>query len=156
MTHVLLSVVTKVTETAIVGQGGSMDGGNGGSCVNSGKGGSSVDSDGSSVDSGSGMNGVSVLGNYSVESVDSVSGVVDNAESAVGLHKAVLSLDEVSVTVLSLGLDVTGEGVSNTVVVGVLGVGLEITIHIVKMSVDFVNNSKSSVRMVFLLIYLLP
>jgi hypothetical protein len=63
------------------------------------------------------MDGMTMLGDNGVETIDGVSGVVHDTQSAVGLHKAVLTLDEVSVTVLGLGLNVTGEAVSNSVVV---------------------------------------
>lgn len=63
------------------------------------------------------VDGVAVLGNNSVETIDGVGGVVHDAQGAVGLHQAVLALDEVSVAMLGLRLDVTGQGVGNSVVV---------------------------------------
>jgi hypothetical protein len=63
------------------------------------------------------MDSMAVLGHDGVEAIDGVSGVVHDTQSAVRLHEAVLTLDEVSITVLGLGLDVAGQAVSNSVVV---------------------------------------
>lgn len=58
-----------------------------------------------------------------VESVVVIGGVVDGAHGTVGLDQRVLSLDDVAVALLSLGLDVAGVGILDAVVERVLGVG---------------------------------
>jgi hypothetical protein len=63
------------------------------------------------------VDGVTVFRDDRVETVDSVGGVVHDTEGAVGLHQTVLTLDVVAVTVLSLGLNVTGQGVSHSIIV---------------------------------------
>ena len=63
------------------------------------------------------VHGVAMLGNNGVETVNGVSGVIHDTESAVRLHEAVLTLDEVSVTVFGLRLDVTGQGVGHSIIV---------------------------------------
>jgi len=98
------------------GQKGSVVGHDGGLVDGGGNNGGLVD--------GSGVDGVSGLGHDGVESVDGVSGVVDGADGAVGLHKAVLSLDDITVAGLRLALLVTSMGVVDAVVEGVLGVGV--------------------------------
>jgi hypothetical protein len=59
-----------------------------------------------------------------VESVDGVSGVLDCATGAVGLHQAVAALDDVSISCLLLSLGVSGQSVLDVVSVAVLGVGV--------------------------------
>lgn len=63
------------------------------------------------------VHSMTMLGNNGVETVNGVSGVIHNTDSAVRLHEAVLTLDEVSVTVFGLRLDVTGQGVGHSVIV---------------------------------------
>lgn len=63
------------------------------------------------------MDRVTMLRDDGVETVDGVGGVVNDTEGAVGLDEAVLTLDEVPVTVFCLRFDVTGQGVSHSVVV---------------------------------------
>lgn len=71
-----------------------------------------------------GVNGVTDLLDDGVEAVVIVGGVLDHSDGAVGLVHAVGTLDDVSVALLVGRLDVTGVGVVNAVVVGVLRVGL--------------------------------
>ena len=59
-----------------------------------------------------------------VESVVVVGGVVDGADRTVGLNQRVLALDDISVALLGLRLDVTGMRVLDAVVERVLRVGL--------------------------------
>jgi hypothetical protein len=63
------------------------------------------------------MHGVAVLGNYGVETVNSVSSVIHNTDGTVRLYEAILTLDEVSVTVFSLRLDVTSQGICHSIIV---------------------------------------
>jgi hypothetical protein len=63
------------------------------------------------------MHSVAMFGNNSVEPVNGVSGVIHDTEGSVRLHEAVLTLDEVSVTVFGLRLDVTGQGVGHSIIV---------------------------------------
>ena len=59
-----------------------------------------------------------------VESVDGVSGVLDDTTGAVRLHQVVAALDDVSVAGLLLSLGVSGQSVLDVVSVAVLGVGV--------------------------------
>jgi hypothetical protein len=59
-----------------------------------------------------------------VESVDGVSGVLYCPHCAVRLHKAVATLDDVSVAALMLVLNVGGQSVLDVVSVAVLGMGV--------------------------------
>jgi len=58
----------------------------------------------------------------SVESVDGISGVGDGPHSTIGLNKGVLSLDDISITLLMGRVVVSGEGISDGVSVVVLWV----------------------------------
>ncbi|PSN41656.1 hypothetical protein C0J52_10495, partial [Blattella germanica] len=62
----------------------------------------------------------------SVESVDGVSGVFDSADGTVGFHKAVASLDNITVTALLLALGITGKSVLDVVSEAVLGMRVEV------------------------------
>lgn len=96
----------------------------------SGKSVSSVNWSGSNSDFsdwGDWVDGVSDLLNYGVESVDIISGVVDNADGTVGFSNTVRSLNDITITVLSLGLDIASYSISYTVVVRVTWVGLKAT-----------------------------
>ena len=59
-----------------------------------------------------------------VESVDRVSCIQHSPQCAVGLHQAVAALDDVPVAAFLLALSVAGQGVSNIIRKGVLGVGV--------------------------------
>lgn len=74
-------------------------------------------------DDGWGMSNT-FLGDDSVESVDGVGGVVDDAAGSISFDQGVLSLDVVSVAGFVLGLGITGQRVMDVVGVGVLGVGV--------------------------------
>jgi hypothetical protein len=63
------------------------------------------------------MHSVAVLGNDGVETVNGVSSVIHNTDGAIRLHEAILALDEVSVTVFGLRLDVTGQGICHSIIV---------------------------------------
>jgi hypothetical protein len=97
------------------GVGGVRDGGG----VGNGDGGNSL------VHNGSGVRSVSGLGHDGVESVVGISGVVDGAGGAIGLKEGVLALDNISITVLGLALDITGVGIVDGVLELVLGVALQ-------------------------------
>jgi hypothetical protein len=59
--------------------------------------------------------GVSGLGDVSDESVVGISGVVDGACGAIGLQKAVVSLDDVTIAGLGLALLVAGVRVVHSI-----------------------------------------
>jgi hypothetical protein len=63
-----------------------------------------------------------------VESVDGVSGVLDSTTGAVGLHKTVAALDDVSAAALLLTLGVSGQSVLDVVSVAVLGIGVVVSV----------------------------
>lgn len=65
-------------------------------------------------------NGGGFLADYGVESVDWVSGVVDDASGAIGLQEGVASLNEVAVAGLLLALGITGQAVVHVVGIAVL------------------------------------
>jgi hypothetical protein len=67
------------------------------------------------VSDGGGVDSVSGIGHLSVESVVGVGGVVDGAGGAIGLHQAVVSLDNITVAGLGLALLVAGVRVSHSV-----------------------------------------
>ncbi|KAF4527584.1 hypothetical protein B566_EDAN016383 [Ephemera danica] len=118
-------VGSSVLGTSVVGYWGSSVVGYWGSSIVS-HGGSGIGHSGGSSNNGglvdgSRVHGVSRLGHHSVEAVDGISGVVDGTGGAIGLQKTVLSLDDISVTVLALALMVSGMGVANSVVERVLG-----------------------------------
>lgn len=71
---------------------------------------------GMSVDSGGG------LGNDGVESMNIIGSIVDGTDRTVGFNQRVLSLHDISITDLMLGLDITSMAIGNSVVEGVLGV----------------------------------
>jgi len=74
-----------------------------------------------------GMDSSSGVDDLGLESVDGVSDVVDGTEDTIGLDKRVRSLDDSSVTGFGGGLLVSGVFVSNSVVVGVSWVGIDIS-----------------------------
>lgn len=61
----------------------------------------------------------SLFGDCGVESSLPVSDVVDNADAAVGLNKAVLPFDHVTISLLPGSFDVTSMRVVDTVLIGV-------------------------------------
>lgn len=61
---------------------------------------------------------------YCVEAVYWISRVLDHSNCAVGLVQAVRTLDNVTVALLVLLLNVTGVGVVNSIVEGVLWISL--------------------------------
>jgi hypothetical protein len=71
------------------------------------------------------MYGMAAPVHHGVESVVVVGGVFNGADSAVGFVEAVGALDNISVTLLVLALDVTGVVVLDSVFELILGVGLE-------------------------------
>lgn len=70
------------------------------------------------------MDRVADLLHNSVETIDVIGSVVYDTDGAVGFMDGVLSLDDIAVTVLALGFDVTSHTIGNSVVVGVTWVGL--------------------------------
>lgn len=62
----------------------------------------------------------------SVETVDGIGGVVDDASAAVGFDERVAALDDVTGAGLVLGLRVTGDGVLHVVGEAVLGGGVQV------------------------------
>ncbi|KAF4521979.1 hypothetical protein B566_EDAN012528 [Ephemera danica] len=77
---------------------------------------------------GSNSDSSTFLAHNSVESVDGVSGVVNNATSSVSLHEGVRSLDNISVAALTLFLVVSGQSISDGVGVRVLRVGVVVSV----------------------------
>jgi hypothetical protein len=77
------------------------------------------------LDHGTWMNGWAAAMYDGIESIVCVSGVGDSADSAIWLHKAVLSLHHVTIAFLPLALNVTGVGVIHTVVEAVLRIRLK-------------------------------
>jgi hypothetical protein len=73
------------------------------------------------------VNGVSTLGDVSVESVVIISSVVDGTGGSISLHKTVVSLHNVTITCLALALLVSGVRVIYTVFKRVFGVCLLLT-----------------------------
>ena len=65
------------------------------------------------------MDGWSLFGDCGMESSLPVGDVVDNPDAAVGLHKAVLPFDHVTVSLLPGSFDVTSVGVVDAVLIGV-------------------------------------
>ena len=105
-------------------RGGDGEGGLHGQRCGDGEGGlddGSGDGDGGSCLDGEGGG---LLADDSVESVEWVGGVVDDAAGAVSLEEGVLALDDIAVAGLALGLEVAGDGVGHVVAVGVLWVGV--------------------------------
>ncbi|EZA48764.1 Cuticle protein [Ooceraea biroi] len=80
---------------------------------------------------GDGLDGDSsgFLADYGVESVDRVSGVVDNAPGTVGLQERVAALDEVAIAGLLLALGVAGQAVVHVVGIAVLGMRVVVGVH---------------------------
>ena len=68
-----------------------------------------------------GVNGVTGVGDDSVETVVVIGGVVHSPGGAVGLDQGVFALDDVTVAVLGLALHVTGVGIMHSVLEGVGG-----------------------------------
>jgi hypothetical protein len=77
-----------------------------------------------SVTVATGVYVVSGLGDHSVEAIVFICGVVHCAYRAIWFHEAVLSLDDVSVSLFMLALHVSGVVVVNGVLEAVLGVSL--------------------------------
>ena len=71
------------------------------------------------------VHGVSALLNDGIESIVGIGGVVDSADGTVGFVEGVVSPGEVSLTFLVLLLDITGVGVLDRVLVGVVRRSLE-------------------------------
>jgi hypothetical protein len=65
-----------------------------------------------------------------IESIVSISSVVDGTGGSISLHKTVVSLYNVTITCLALALLVSGVGVSNAVLEVVSGVRLQLNILI--------------------------
>ncbi|KAF4523292.1 hypothetical protein B566_EDAN009415 [Ephemera danica] len=84
----------------------------------------SVDGSGDLSDHLSGVSGVSSTVDDSVETVVVISGVLNGAGGAIGLNKGVLSLHDISIAVLALGLVVSGVGIVHGVLELVLGMRL--------------------------------
>ncbi|EZA48765.1 hypothetical protein X777_12681, partial [Ooceraea biroi] len=80
---------------------------------------------------GDGLDGDSsgFLADYGVESVDRVSGVVDNAPGTVGLQERVAALDEVAIAGLLLALGVAGQAVVHIIGIAVLGMRVVVGVH---------------------------
>ena len=79
---------------------------------------------------GMGHNGLGVdrrgrLADDGVESVHIIGGVVDGAHGTVRLDEGVLALHDITVAALDLRLDISGQTIVNTIVVGVFGVSLQ-------------------------------
>ena len=106
-----------ISGTSVCGSIGSVGVGRGGigSTSISGCGVGSVDGGGNDSLGDSGL-----LVHNSVESVDGISSVINNATSSVSLNKRVRSLDDISVAGLVLLLVVSGQSIGNGVRVGVL------------------------------------
>ncbi|PSN41645.1 hypothetical protein C0J52_10500 [Blattella germanica] len=109
-------------------QGSVSDSSNGSSITGNGSGDMSYRSGVSSYGSGDLSDGGSKrsLVDDSVESVDGVSGVFDSADGTVGFHKAVASLDNITVTALVLALGITGKSVLDVVSEAVLRMRVEV------------------------------
>lgn len=71
------------------------------------------------------VDGVAGALHYSVESVVVVGGIMYHAMSTIGVNHRVRTLDDVPITALVLGLDVSGVVVLHSVTEVVLGVGLQ-------------------------------
>ncbi|KAF4521983.1 hypothetical protein B566_EDAN012532 [Ephemera danica] len=124
----------------IVSHGGSSVGGEGGGVGVGGHHRAGITGNGGGIGEGSGNTGSnhgggdlsdnsgSLLAHDSVESVDGVSGVLDNATSSVSLHERVRSLDNISVAALLLLLVVSGQSISDGVGVSVLRVGVVVSV----------------------------
>lgn len=65
------------------------------------------------------------LGDDGVESVDIIGGVVDGADGTIGFNQGVLSLHNITITALNLGFHISGETIMDSIVEGVLWVGLQ-------------------------------
>lgn len=76
---------------------------------------------GGSMD-GMSVNGRGGLGDDGVESVHIIGSIVDGSDRTVSLDQGVLSLYDISIADLMLGLDITGVTVRNSIVERVLGV----------------------------------
>lgn len=74
---------------------------------------------------------MTLLADNSVESVDGISGVVDDTTGAIGFQEAVLSLDDISVAGLVLVLNVSGYAILNSVREAVLRVGIVALVFLV-------------------------
>ena len=71
------------------------------------------------------MSGVSGVLNDSVESVVGISGVVDSSGGAVGLKKAVVTLNNITLSLFRLFLHVSSVSIMNSVVEVVVGWSLK-------------------------------
>lgn len=79
-------------------------------------------------DGWSGMDRWARLGDDSVESVDIIGGVVDCADGTIGFDQGVLSLHNISITALDLGLNIAGQTIMDSIVEGVLWVRIVISL----------------------------
>ncbi|KAG5311912.1 SMC6 protein, partial [Pseudoatta argentina] len=74
-------------------------------------------------------NGGGFLADYGVESIDWVSGVFDDAPSAIGFQEGVATLDEIAVTGLLLALVIASQAVVHIVRIAVLWVRVEVCVN---------------------------
>lgn len=65
------------------------------------------------------------LGDDGVESVDIIGGVVDGADGTIGFNQGVLSLHNITITALNLRFHISGKTIMDSIVEGVLWVGLQ-------------------------------
>lgn len=86
--------------------------------------GRSVGNQWGSVDSGRSMDSGCTFVNDCVEAIVIVGGVLHGAHGTIRLHQRVRALDNITITHLMLRLHITGMGVSDTIVVVILGIGL--------------------------------
>ena len=119
-----MSVAERAGESKGRAVGVGDDGGGVSSISVGGVGGGGVINGGGMVSGGSSVDGVSGLGHLGVESVVGIGGVVDGAGGAIGLHQAVVSLDNITVAGLGLALLVAGVRVSHSIFEGIVGDGL--------------------------------
>lgn len=76
----------------------------------------------------SGMDRWARLGDDGVESVDIIGGVVDGADGTIGFDQGVLSLHNITITALDLGFHISGETIMDSIVEGVLWVGVVVSL----------------------------
>uniref|UniRef100_A0A182KIK6 Uncharacterized protein n=1 Tax=Anopheles christyi TaxID=43041 RepID=A0A182KIK6_9DIPT len=109
------------------GSMGSIDGRGGVRGVD-GRGGVGNDGWGGMGNDGLGVDGRGRLADDSVESVHIIGGVVDGAHGTVRLDEGVLALHDITVAALDLRLDISGQTIVNTIVVGVFGVSVVVSL----------------------------
>lgn len=64
-----------------------------------------------------------------IEAMVVIGGVVNGAHRAIGLDQRVLALYDITITLLSLRLDVAGVGILDAIVEGVFGIGHRLRMH---------------------------